>query len=367
MLIVADQNIPQVEEAFGGLGEVRLLEGRRIAVNDVRDADILLVRSVTVVDAALLEGSKVKFVGSATIGTDHLDLDYLRDKGIACAHAPGSNARAVAEYVLSAILALRAEPGLVGIIGYGSTGSRLAGLLDALGIDYLVNDPPLRDSGSTVRPWASLEEIGQADVISLHVPLAKSGSYPTYHLVDDGFLRALRPDCLLINTSRGAVVDNRALLEHLDNNRMQTVLDVWEGEPSIDFRLLERVSFGTPHIAGYSLEGKLNGTQQVYEALCAFLKVKPAWRPLPVSPTHTLSSRLKGFAAIRNLVLQACDIRRDDVQLRRLMQLPLTERAAGFDQLRRDYPLRREFSAYRCQLESSETLGPALCGLGFAL
>jgi erythronate-4-phosphate dehydrogenase len=236
-----------------------------------------------------------------------------------------------------------------------------------LGVDCLVTDPPLQDKGSTARQWASLEEIGQADVISLHVPLTKTGPYPTHHLVNEDFLRALRPDCLLINTSRGAVVDNRELLAHLDNNRMQTVLDVWEGEPAIDFRLLERTSFGTPHIAGYSLEGKLNGTRQVYEALCGFLDAEPAWRPLPPSPVQTLTSRLEGFAAVRNLVLQAYDIRRDDVQLRRLMQLQPAERPAGFDQLRRDYPLRREFSAYRCQLDNGEALAPVLHGLGFTL
>lgn len=367
MLIVADQNIPQVKKAFGELGEVRLIEGRGLAPRDVRAADILLVRSVTPINAALLEGSAVRFIGSATIGTDHLDLDYMHDKNIAYAHAPGSNAQAVAEYVLSAMLALRADLGLVGIIGYGNTGRRLAKLLDALEVRYLVNDPPLQAGGSNAQQWASLEEVRRADIISLHVPLIKTGPCPTYHLIDEDFLRRLRPDSLLVNTSRGAVVDNMALLNYLDNNRMQTVLDVWEGEPAIDFRLLERVSFGTPHIAGYSLEGKLNATQQIYTALCGFLNVQPGWRPLPAPPpAQTLTSRLQGFDAIRDLVLQACDIRRDDAQLRRLMQQPLTERGAGFDRLRRGYPLRREFSAYRCR-ERGEDLGRKLLGLGFAL
>lgn len=367
MLIVADQNIPQVREAFGDFGEVRLVEGRKLAARDVRKAEVLLVRSVTPVNAALLEGSPVKFVGSATIGTDHLDLDYLRDKGIAYVHAPGSNAQAVAEYVLSAILALRSGSDCVGIIGYGNTGSRLAKLLDALGISYLVNDPPLQAGGCDKRQWASLEEIRQADVISLHVPLTKTGPYPTYHLVDELFLHQLPSDRLLINTSRGSIVDNAALSKHLDNNRMQTVLDVWEGEPAIDSRLLEKVSFATPHIAGYSLEGKLNGTQQIHTAMCAFLKTESAWRPLrQAPPMHTLTSRLQGLAAIRDLVLQACDIRGDDAQLRRLMQQPLVERSAGFDRLRRDYPLRREFSAYRCRVDNGDDLGRKLTGLGFA-
>lgn len=367
MLIVADRDIPLVKEAFGGLGEVRLVEGRGLVAGDVRGAEVLLVRSVTPVNAGLLEGSAVRFVGSATIGTDHLDLDYLRGRGIACAHAPGSNAQAVAEYVLSAMLALRSEPGPVGIVGYGNTGRRLARLLDALEVPYLVNDPPLRAAGFPVPHWASLADIRRMSTVSLHVPLAKSGPHPTYHLVNDGFLRGLPSDCLLINTSRGAVVDNRALLKHLDNTRMQTVLDVWEGEPAIDFQLLERVSLGTPHIAGYSLEGKLNGTQQIYTALCEFLDAKPGWQPRREPPQRTLTSKLRGFAAIRNLVSQVYDIRHDDAQLRRLRQSPSAERAAGFDRLRRTYPLRREFSAYRCQVENDDDTRRKLGESGFAI
>lgn len=365
MLIVADRDIPLVKEAFGGLGEVRLVEGRGLVAGDVRDAEVLLVRSVTPVNAGLLEGSAVRFVGSATIGTDHLDLDYLRARGVAYAHAPGSNAQAVAEYVLSAMLALRSEPGPVGIVGYGNAGRRLARLLDALDVPYLVNDPPLRAAGFPVPHWAPLEDIRRTNIISLHVPLTKTGPHPTYHLVNEEFLRGLPPDCLLINTSRGSVVDNRALLRHLDNARMQTVLDVWEGEPAIDFQLLERVSLGTPHIAGYSREGKLNGTQQIHTALCAFLDVKPGWQPRRESPRQTLTSKLQGFAAIRNLVSQVYDIRRDDAELRRLTQLPSTERPAGFDRLRRTYPLRREFSAYRCRVENDGDTRRKLGQLGF--
>lgn len=367
MLIVADRDIPLVKEAFGGFGEVRLVEGRGLVADDVRDAEVLLVRSVTPVNAGLLEGSAVRFVGSATIGTDHLDLDYLRGRGIAYAHAPGSNAQAVAEYVLSAMLALRSEPGPVGIVGYGNTGRRLARLLDALEVPYLVNDPPLRAAGFPVPHWGSLEDIRRMNTISLHVPLTKTGSHPTYHLVNEGFLRGLPSDCLLINTARGAVADNRALLKHLDNTRMQTVLDVWEGEPAIDFHLLERVSLGTPHIAGYSLEGKLNGTQQIYTALCAFLDVKPAWQPGQEAPQNTLTSKLRGLAAIRNLVSQVYDIRRDDAQLRWVTQLPASEHTAGFDRLRRAYPLRREFSAYRCRIESDDDTRRRLGELGFAI
>jgi erythronate-4-phosphate dehydrogenase len=371
MLIIADRNIACAEEAFGSLGELRLVDGRALTARDVRDADILLVRSVTRVNRDLLAGSKIRFVGSATIGADHIDLDYLRDNGITFAHAPGSNAQAVAEYVLSAILALHSgKPvGRLGIIGYGNTGSRLAKLLDVLGIETLVNDPPLQASGIKTRQFVALEEICNADIISLHVPLIRTGRFPTYHLVDKPFLQKLLPDCLLINTSRGAVVDNIALSKHLDNNRLSAVLDVWEGEPAINFELLGKTRLGTPHIAGYSLEGRLNGTAQIYKALCQFLNIEPAWQaPLPSLQEKILTTGQQGFAAISDLVLQAYDIRRDDIQLRSLMPLSAAERASGFDRLRRDYPVRREFSAYRCRVDNGgEILKRQLAGLGFVL
>jgi erythronate-4-phosphate dehydrogenase len=354
MLIVADRNIPQVQEAFAGIGEVRLHEGRSLKAADVRDAGILLVRSVTPVTADLLKGSQVRFVGAATIGTDHVDLDYLQRSGIEFAYAPGSNARAVAEYVVAVLLALHAEKpqGPVGIVGYGNIGRALAGLLDVLGIEYLINDPPLQQSGTAQDvEFVSLAEIQRAPIISLHVPLVKTGPHPTHHLVDAAFLQQLSPRCLLLNTARGAVVDNRALAAH--TQRIRAVLDVWEGEPAIDPALLEHVLLGTPHIAGYSAEGRLNGTQRMYEAVCEFLRLEPVWRyarPAPRQPV--LSTQLQGYAALRDLVLQAYDVRQDAAQLRVLLPQPAAERAAGFDRLRRDYPARPEFAAYRCRLEA---------------
>lgn len=372
MLIVADRNIPQVKEAFAGVGEVRLHDGRSLNAADVREADILLVRSVTPVDAALIEGSKVRFVGSATIGTDHIDLDYLRDNGIAFAYAPGSNARAVAEYVLAALLALheRKPQGPVGIIGYGNTGSSLSRLLKILDIDCLVNDPPLQQSAARGDiEFVPLAEIQRCPIISLHVPLTRGGPHSTFHLVDGSFLDALTPDTLLINTSRGAVVDNAALEKRLRGGSLRAVLDVWEGEPAINAGLLERVALGTPHIAGYSVEGRLNGTQRMYEAVCVFLGTAPAWRyTLPDSPPALVTDS-QGFAALRHLLLRAYDIQCDVAALRALLPLPAEQRAAGFDRLRRDYPPRREFSAWCCRLnrETDEALQRQLAGLGFAL
>jgi erythronate-4-phosphate dehydrogenase len=372
MLIVADRNIPQVQEAFAGIGEVRLQEGRSLKAADVRDAGILLVRSVTPVNADLLRDSQVRFVGAATIGTDHVDLDYLQRSGIEFAYAPGTNARAVAEYVLAVLLALheRKPEGPVGIVGYGNIGRDLARLLDVLGINYLINDPPLQQGGTAKGvEFVSLAAIQRAPIITLHVPLVRNGPHPTHHLVDAAFLKQLSPQCLLLNTARGSVVDNRALVTQLRMGGLRAVLDVWEGEPAIDRELLERTMFGTPHIAGYSAEGRLNGTQRMYEAVCEFLRLKPVWRyarPTPRQPV--LSTQLQGYAALRDLVLQAYDVRRDAAELRALLPLPTAERAAGFDRLRRDYPVRPEFAAYRYRLDGGidTSLQKQLTGLGFA-
>lgn len=369
MLIVADRNIPQVQEAFADIGEVRLCEGRSLEASDVRDADILLVRSVTNVNAALLGGSRLRFVGSATIGTDHVDMDYLESCGIHFAYAPGTNALAVAEYVLAALLALYEDKpkGPVGIVGYGNTGSALSRLLKVLGIEYLANDPPLEQSGRRDVKFVSLAEIRRCPIISLHVPLTRDGQHPTYHLVDESFLSDLAPGTLLINSSRGAVVSNPALLTCLYRGGLRAVLDVWEGEPAINAELLERVQLGTSHIAGYSVEGRLNGTQCMYEAVCAFLGIPPTWRYTVQAPLKpVLTTPRKSFAALRDIVLQAYDICRDDAALRALLLLPSAQRAAGFDRLRRDYPPRREFAAYRIASVLDSRVQEQITALGFA-
>ncbi|NQT84941.1 4-phosphoerythronate dehydrogenase, partial [bacterium] len=216
MKIVADENIPYVKEAFGSLGDVIPLPGRKIAPASVVDAEILLVRSITEVNASLLEGSRVRFVGTATIGTDHVDEEYLHSRGIAFASAPGSNANSVAEYVVAALLTTARRKNFplkgktIGVIGVGNCGSRVAKKAEALGMRVLLNDPPLwRQTGN--KRFRPLEELFSADILTLHVPLTYEGIDATYHLVDEAFLSKLRPECILMNTSRGPVVDNLAL------------------------------------------------------------------------------------------------------------------------------------------------------------
>jgi erythronate-4-phosphate dehydrogenase len=354
MRIIADENIPCVAKAFASLGEVTLLPGRGMTPAQVRDADILLVRSVTRVDERLLGESKVQFVGSATIGFDHVDRAYLGRRGIGFSTAPGSNATSAAEYVVSSLLALNLQQGFepagrtVGIIGCGNVGSRVRHKLAALGMNCLVNDPPLQAQGAH-DTFVDLDAVLQADVVTLHVPYTREGPYPTHHLADAVFLERLRPGAVLINTARGAVVDNAALDTLLEARPdLSVVLDVWEGEPDISMSLLEKVQLGTPHIAGYSLDGKLRGTEMIYHAACEHFGRQQQWQAaddLPAGLSLDLRE-LRDAPLLENLqaaVFACYDIRLDDANLRQLLALPAAERPARFDRLRKEYPVRREF------------------------
>ena len=378
MKIIADENIPCAEQAFASLGEVTLLPGRGMRAAQVRDADILLVRSVTTVGQALLEHSSVRFVGSATIGFDHVDRAYLQQRAIGFATAPGCNATAAAEYVVSALLALaeRKDFGLAGktagIIGCGNVGSRVREKLAALGMRCVVNDPPLQAQGGH-DDFVSLDEVLQADIITVHVPYTRDGAYPTHHLVDETVLRKLQPGALFMNTSRGAVTDNRALDALLaERDDLSVVLDVWEDEPAINTSLLQRVDLGTPHIAGYSLDGKLRGTEMIYRSACDWFGQPGQWRAADFLPAGSVieCGASGGDAAVtamlRTAVFSTYDIRADDARLRTMLVLPATEQPAYFDQLRKEYPVRREFSATSVLIDEVDSeCEPLLRGLGF--
>jgi erythronate-4-phosphate dehydrogenase len=354
MRIIADENIPCVAKAFASLGEVTLLPGRGMQAEQMRAADILLVRSVTRVDARLLAGSNIQFVGSATIGFDHVDRAYLQQQGIGFSTAPGSNATSAAEYVVSALLALAAQQGFdlagrtVGIIGCGNVGSRVRQKLAALGMNCLVNDPPLQAQGGH-DDFVDLDTLLQADVITVHVPYTREGPYPTHHLVDAVLMERLRPGAVFINTARGAVTDNAALDVLLQSRSdLSVVLDVWEGEPDISMSLLEKVQLGTPHIAGYSLDGKLRGTEMIYRAACAYFSRPLLWQAADDLPAG-LSLDLRQLRAapllaqLQTAVFACYDIRQDDASLREQLALPAADRPSRFDRLRKEYPVRREF------------------------
>lgn len=370
MRIVADENMPLVAEFFAGHEVVRR-PGRAIARADLERADALLVRSVTRVDRALLEGTPVRFVGSATIGTDHIDRAALAALGVQVAAAPGCNARAVGEYVVTALASLAAEQGwrpaerTLGVVGLGNTGRQTAALAAALGMRVLGCDPFLRQAAV---PLLSLDELlAHADILALHVPLTRDGPHPTFHLVTAGVLARLPPGAILINACRGEVVAGTDLLAALAARPdLSAVLDVWEGEPRPEPRLLARVRYGTPHVAGYSQEGRWRGTEMVYRAFCAFLGQAPVHSlatlagpppPAPLSVPH-------GPPAVRlaGLLQQACPLARDDTALRRAVAA--ADPGAAFDALRRDYPPRREFPAHRVALPSGDGLWPVLTALG---
>ncbi len=365
--ILADENMRGVRELFAPLGEVRTLPGRSITVADLAAVDILLVRSVTAVNEALLGDSPVRFVGTATSGFDHIDRDYLRRRNIAFAHAPGANANSVVEYVLSAIcrcddqLQRLLQGGRVGILGYGVIGRALAARLAALGIDYRWNDPWLeKESGA-----ASLEEVLACQVVTLHAELTERQPWPSRHLLDEARLALLSGGQLLINASRGAVIDNAALLRRLQSAAApQVTLDVWENEPYFDVELLPWLRYATAHIAGYSLDGKLRATRMLRESAVAQLA-------LPIEPLADDDGgavlELPGGGSdadvLRRAVLARYDITADDRLFRDMVQAG-GDRAAGFDRLRRDYAERRELAGSRVQGEFNHEEQSLLEALG---
>jgi len=352
--IVADENIPQVAEAFADLGEVQLLPGRSIANEHLTDCQCLLLRTVTRVDQELLQGSAVRFVGSATIGTDHIDLELLKQRDIGFANAAGCNAEAASAYVISGLFALSASKGFdpfklkAGIIGYGNVGSRLHHKLETLGIPCLINDPPLQATGRSDQAFVDLDTLlGECDFISLHVPLTRDGDHPSYHLLDKLKLENLAENCLLVNAARGEVVDNQALLEVLKHRSDLTVfLDTWENEPLISRELLRRVDLATPHIAGYSVEGRLRGTQMILDAASDFFKKPSSWRMSQQLPEVRTLPAPAGDSKIefwQSLFASHCNIWRDDEALRAGENLDDADFARHFDGLRRVYADRLEY------------------------
>jgi erythronate-4-phosphate dehydrogenase len=356
MEIWVDENIPMGSEAFAAHGKVRLFSGRSLERGDLAAADALMVRSVTRVDAALLAGTPVRFVGTATIGTDHVDQAWLAAQGIGFASAPGCNANSVGEYVASALCRLHSDQGFslagktLGIIGYGHVGRRVEAKARALGLRILRNDPPLEEAGTAPEtgfaPLARLLE--ECDVLTLHVPLIKEGPHPTLGLADRGFFSRLSRPAVLFNTCRGEVVDEAALREARANGRIRhAVLDVFAGEPRPNPATCAAADFITPHIAGYSLPGKLNGTTRIAAAFRAHFGIAGSWAPdYPHPAAADLAWAPEGDDVfLHRCILAVYDIARDDAALREALRE--ADPGKGFDRLRREYPIRHEFASYR--------------------
>ncbi|MDE1473296.1 4-phosphoerythronate dehydrogenase PdxB [Xenorhabdus bovienii] len=370
MKILVDENMPYAEQLFQQLGEVQAIPGRPVPAGVLEQADAFMVRSVTKVNESLLKGSSVKFVGTATAGMDHVDQQWLSQAGIGFSAAPGCNAIAVVEYVFSALMLLaerdqfQLKDKTVGIVGVGNVGGRLADRLAALGVKTLLCDPPRVDRGDEGEFWPLEKLVQEADILTFHTPFNKSGRYQTYHLADAELLSALPDNRILINASRGEVVDNQALLSVLQSGKkLRVVLDVWEPEPNLSLPLLALVDIGTPHIAGYTLEGKARGTTQVFEAYCEFLgqPCRAELSDLLPEPdfSHITVHGEVTQSILKRLIHLVYDVRRDDAPLRQV-----AEQDGAFDRLRKNYPERREWSSLtvHCDSESSAQL---LSGIGF--
>ena len=371
MKILADQNMPLVEQYFSDFGEVERFDGRNLKPDQLIDVEVLLTRSVTNVTSELLaKANKLSFVGTATIGIDHIDTDLLQDKNIAFTSAPGCNAVAVAEYVISSLFALSQENArpltgqTIGIVGVGSIGSCLAKKLKALNVKLLLCDP-LKHAQGLLNEHVELGELlAQSDIVTFHVPLVKKGPHKTLHMMDKVRLNALKPGTTIINASRGDVIDNSALLDLMEAGAdLDLVLDVWENEPNILTDLLAHVRYASVHIAGHTLEGKARGTQMLYQKLCELKGVeasKSLTDFLPV-PAITQVAIAESFTEqdIARLVHTIYDVRRDDGILLRHLE------SDGFDSLRKNYPVRREFSTLTVKGDGSQLA--ALGQLGFKL
>ncbi|WP_174492363.1 4-phosphoerythronate dehydrogenase [Acinetobacter sp. Marseille-Q1623] len=350
MKIIADENLAFTDYFFSEFGDIQQAAGRTLKHEDVKDAEALLVRSVTKVNAALIQDTAIKFVGSATIGTDHLDISSLEKHHIAWSNAAGCNAQAVAEYVITALLNLnpqfldQGKQFTLGIIGLGNVGSRLAYMAQLLGWKVIGFDPLVQHEN--IQHVALEDLLKQADAVTTHVPLTKTGEHATYHLINAETLAMMKPETILINSARGEVVEEAALIEDILNTGRKVVLDVFEHEPEISERLLDLITIVTPHIAGYSLEGKARGTQMIYEAFCktfGYSAYKKFESQLPVSEQYFYGNNIK--ETLKKYLTTIYDISRDDANLRATLKEGKVDQKA-FDHLRKTYPLRREWAAH---------------------
>lgn len=351
MKFVVDDKIPYIQGVLEPYGMVVYLPGAAITNHIVKDADVLITRTRTLCNKELLSGSTVKLITTATIGYDHIDTEYCKSAGISWTNAPGCNSKSVEQYIASALIVLAQRKGFelkgktIGVVGVGQVGTKVARLCRLLGMNVLLNDPP-RQRIERAAPFSSLNEIVEkSDIITLHVPLNLYGDDRTFHLADSSFFNSLQRKPLLINSCRGEVADTVALKKALRTGQISgLVIDCWENEPSIDLELLSLADLATPHIAGYSRDGKANGTAMCVQAISRLFNLGiNNWQAdqieLPEQTTIEINhSNQSDEEVFTKAVLHAYDIRRDDSAFR--------ENPALFEKLRGNYPLRREFTSY---------------------
>ncbi len=357
MKIIIDNKIPYIKGALEPHAEVLYLPGNRTTSEVVKDADALITRTRTICDKDLLEGSKVKFIATATIGFDHIDTEYCKKAGIEWTNAPGCNAESVNQYITSALFSwsMRKRTDLagltIGIAGVGNVGSKIARTCEILGMSVLLNDPP-RERIEGTKKFVSLETIQkEADIITFHVPLNITGQDKTYHLGNEDFFQNLGKKPLIINSCRGEVIDSEAIYDALEANDISGfIADCWEDEPDINLDLLNHCEYGTPHIAGYSKDGKANGTKMCVQAISRFFNLGiDNWEPVGVEPPKNPVIEIDGnqrreYSILAEAVLSTYDIENDDEALRNTPHL--------FEKLRGDYPVRREFDSYTIKVKN---------------
>lgn len=312
MKIVVDNAIPFIEGRFPENVEVVYLPGDRISPKAAHDADGIIVRTRTKCDESLLKFSKVKLVATATIGTDHIDLEWCERNGVAVRNAPGCNAPGVAQYVLASLFETGFNPqkDVLGIIGYGHVGSIVAKWARELGIRVLISDDPRKESGFSDVDYLDIEEVlRNSDAVTLHVPLTKSGSYPTYKMIGERQLLMMKPGAMIVNSSRGGVVDEKALKDVVKQGKVKTIVDVWENEPYIDSELVMLAEIATPHIAGYSAQGKKRATLMALKAVEDVLGV-----PVDLSGLDTIPVNNESLS--RELIEKSYDPKNDTIKLR---------------------------------------------------
>ncbi len=378
--IIADDKIHFLNELFSEIGEIEPIPASEIKPANIRDYDVLMVRTVTRVDESLLNNTGIKIVCSMTSGIDHIDRKYLRKKNIKLLYAPGSNSRSVAEYVITCLLTLTEmkdfilDRRTIGIIGVGNVGTKVAQMCTAFGMKVLLNDPP-KYNRSKNRKYLSLKNLSDADIITLHIPLTFVGKYKTYHMVDENFLSRLKKGSIFINTSRGSVVDEDALLKY-HRKFGGLVLDVWANEPDINIDLLKIADIGTPHIAGYSLDGKFNASFMVYKKLCKILEIKPNIKKNGVfseikEEKDVLITQNDIFNTLYRTILQIYNPLNDHKNLFRMVGFKPLAKRKYFEDLRRNYPVRREFPNYVLRicdrLSSLQKLVEIFRSLGFKI
>lgn len=349
--ILADREINAVAAHFSALGDLRLFDGRALDAATLGDAEVLLVRSVSKVDAALVRHSRLRFVGTATAGVDHIDIPALENAGITFSDAAGSNARPVAEHVVTCLylhaarLGCRPRDLTVGIIGCGHVGRRLIELLDALGIAHVDHDPPraARESGFVS---ARIDEVLNASVITLHVPRVAGGPWPTVNLLDAEAINALRPGTLVINAARGGIVDEAALCARLAGaGAVHAAIDCWAGEPRVDTTLLAASWLATPHLAGHSFEARLLATRALWQAVRAWQGLAPLAPPVAL-PAVKVERGVPPHNGVAALLASVYPIAAHDLRMRAALALDASHIGAHFDEIRRRYALRREIAAY---------------------